>query len=132
MNKLTKKQKAFADKLIANPKMSATQAALQVYGKPNKPTTYHTAGDIASSNLKKPELLKYLNKHIETAEIVILDVMQNSSKLKDEPQHANIALAASKQVLDRTLGLPVARHENLTTSVNLNLDLSNITSVRRT
>lgn len=125
--KLTRKQKAFADRVIDNPKHSATEAAAQTYNV----TSRHSAEQIAYENLRKPEIMSYLGRHLKDAETTILNVMYNSEKLKDEPAHANIALAASKQVLDRTLGLPVARHEVQSTTVSLNLDLTSITEVEQ-
>jgi phage terminase small subunit len=130
-DKLTKKQKAFADKLIANPKMSATVAALETYGKPDKPTTYGTAGTIATQNLKEPKVLKYLNKHLDKAEITVLDVMQNSSQLKDEPAHAAIALKAADSVIDRLMGKATQRIEQQTNVVTLSLSLKDITEANR-
>lgn len=118
---LTRKQKAFADELISNPKQSATKAALKSYN-----TTYETAKQIAHENLTKPNILKYLSKYEELAEITVIDVMQNSRSLKDEPSHAQVALRAADSVLDRLRGKATQRTEVTSTSVNLNLDLSDV------
>jgi phage terminase small subunit len=118
---LTRKQKAFADKLIANPKMSATESAHQTYN-----GTRQSAEVIASENLRKPPIIKYLNEHVDKAEMVILDVMSNSSQMKDEPAHAKIALDASNSVLDRVLGKATQRVESAQTVVTLSLDLTQL------
>ena len=120
--KLTRKQKAFADHLIANPKHSATEAATQTY----QVTSRDSAEVIASENLRKPAIQHYLAKYDDLAQITVVDVMQNSRKHKDEPAHARVALDSAKDILNRLHGLPVARTEALTTTVNLNLDLTTI------
>jgi phage terminase small subunit len=120
---LTRKQKAFADKLIANPKMSATKAVIETYS----PTTYGTARQIASQNLAHPSILKYLDKHLEQAEITVLNIMTNSEKLKDEPAHAKIALDSANSVLDRVLGKATQKTESQSTVVTLDLKLTDIT-----
>lgn len=119
---LTRKQKAFADHLINHPKDSATEAAAQTYNV----STRESAEVIASQNLSRPPILKYLNKHIEDAETTLLNVMYNSEKMKDEPQHARIAKDAADSVLDRVLGKATQKVESHSTTVNLNLDLSQI------
>lgn len=116
---LTRKQKAFADTLINNPKLSATQAALQTYGEPNKPTTYQTAQQIAHNNLTKPNVQLYLQEHVDKAKYRVLTLVDSD---KDE-----IALRASQDILDRSVGKAVQRVEQHSTSVNLNLDLTSIT-----
>ena len=120
--KLTRKQKAFADHLIANPKHSATEAATQTYQVSNR----KTAEVIASENLRKPSIQNYLAKYDDMAQITVVDVMQNSRSLKDEPAHARVALDSAKDVLDRLHGKATQRVETQSTSVNLNLDLSQI------
>lgn len=116
--KLTRKQKAFADELLANPKLSATQAALRTYGKPDKPTTFKTASVIAAENLDKPSVRLYLNQHIEKAKNRVIELIDSEKE--------DIALRASDSVLDRALGKPTQRVENTSTSVNLNLNLTDI------
>jgi phage terminase small subunit len=105
---LTRKQKAFADTLVKHPKMSATQAVLKTYGKEDKPLSYHTAGDIAHTNLKKPEIQLYLNTHIEKAKNTIVNLLESE---KDD-----IRLRSAQDIIDRTYGKATQQ----TTSVNLN------------
>ena len=120
---LTKKQRAFADHIINNPKDSATKAVEQTYA----PTTKSAATSIAHENLTKPDIMAYLAEHDVAAQNIIVEVMSNSSILKDEPAHARLALDSAKEVLNRVHGLPVARHQIQSTTVNLNLDLTTIT-----
>src|ERR1019366_7530896 len=107
---LTTKQKAFADKLIAEPKKSATAVALEVYGKPDRPTTHNTAAQIATANMRNSTILMYLNKHQSLAEETIIDVLQTSGSKRDNSRHAEIALKAADMVLDRTIGKPTTNN----------------------
>lgn len=115
---LTRKQKAFADTLINNPKLSATKAALLTYGKPHQPTTYETAQQIAHENLTKPNIQLYLDKHVDKAKNRVVELVD--SKKED------IALRASDSILDRTLGKATQRTESINTTVNLNLSLKDV------
>lgn len=110
---LTRKQKAFADYLINNPKASATQAATQTYdikGKSN------VAEVIASQNLSRPSIQLYLDEHIQKAKEKIVTLVDSQ---KDE-----IALKASESILNRELGTPVARQEVRSTRINISLGLT--------
>lgn len=106
---LTKKQKAFADTLINNPKMSATQAVLKTYGKPEAPTTIGTAQQIAHDNLSKPNVQLYMNSHIDKAKMTVVSLMDSK---KDD-----IRLRASESILDRTYGKPTQKTDNTSTSL---------------
>lgn len=110
---LTRKQKAFADELINNPKQSATQAALKTYGgrKGDSPT-YQTAQQLATDNLAKPHIQLYLQEHVDRAKNRMVELI-NSDK-------EDIALRASDSILDRALGKATSKIES--TSVNLNLN----------
>jgi phage terminase small subunit len=129
--KLTRKQKAFADMLINNPKLSATRAALQTYGKPDKPTTLKTASVIATENLAKPSVMKYLELHAEHAEESVLEIAEYSKDMgktfsKEGASYASVALAGYKDILDRVHGKATQKVESHSTSVNLNLSLQDI------
>ena len=108
---LTRKQKAFADTLLNNPKMSATKAALATYGTDKD----YVAKNIASENLTKPNIQLYLDEHINKAKNRIVTLIDSE---KEE-----IALRASDSVLDRSLGKATQRTENTTEVVQLNLTL---------
>jgi phage terminase small subunit len=116
--KLTRKQKAFADHLINNPKQSATKAVQATYNTKD----YSTAGSIAVENLQKPAIQLYLDDHIQKAKNRIITLVDSE---KEE-----IALRASDSILDRSLGKAVQRSEVQSTSVNLNLDLTTITDTK--
>lgn len=117
--KLTRKQKAFADHLINNPKDSATEAAANTYKIANR----KSAEVIASENLRKTAIQIYLNEHIDKAKNRVVQLIDSD---KD-----SIALQASEAVLDRALGKATQRVETQSTSVNLNLDLTSITGVEK-
>lgn len=137
--KLTRKQKAFADTLINNPKISATKAALQTYGKPGKPTSVGTAAVIATENLTKPNVLMYLDKHDFKAQQALVEGLEaersvyrfngesKSYELVGTEKDHNSRLRAADSILDRLHGKATQRVEQHSTSVNLNLSLSDLT-----
>lgn len=104
---LTRKQKAFADQLIANPKMSATKAALETY---NTEKDY-VAKNIASENLTKPNIQLYMDEHIQKAKNRVVDLVDSEKE--------DIALRASDSILDRALGKATQRIEQHTSVVSL-------------
>lgn len=110
--KLTRKQKAFVDTLIAEPKLSALQVAKKTYNA----TTQSSAGSIAVENLQKPAILAHLVANSERAEQVVISLLDAE---KDE-----VKLAASKDILDRVHGKATQRIEQTTTGVTLTIDLT--------
>lgn len=110
--KLTRKQKAFADELLANPKQSATQAANKTYDV----ATLNAAAVQAHQNLMKPNVQLYLDEHVQKAKNKVVTLIDS-----DDEQ---IALRASDSILDRTLGKATQRVEQHTTGVTLMIDLS--------
>ena len=75
-----------------------------------------SAASQASELLRNPKVLAILNSKVQVAEGVISDLMQSDNE--------NIALAAAKEVLDRTQGKSVARSEN----ININLTVEDMLS----
>jgi phage terminase small subunit len=118
--KLTRKQKAFADKIIADTKISATEAAAQSYNVTNRPA----AAAIASENLRKPQIQAYLDIHAQKASSAVMELMDTSLEHRDDASHASVALRAAQDVLDRTYGKAVQQVETKSTSVTLSIDLS--------
>jgi uncharacterized protein YbcV (DUF1398 family) len=88
--------------------MSPTQSALQAYGKPDKPTTYGSAQQIAHENLTKPNIQIYLNKHIDKAKQKIVNLLDSENE--------QIVLASSKDILDRTFGKPSQKTDSTSVS----------------
>lgn len=110
---LTRKQKAFADALLANKKMSATQAVRETY---NVKAEGSTARTVAAENMAKPSIQIYMQSHADSA---VNRVVQLVKSKREE-----IALAASKDILDRVHGKPTQRIEQHTTGVTINIDLA--------
>jgi phage terminase small subunit len=111
--KLTRKQKAFADHLLDNPKHSATEAAQQSYLVSDR----NTAKSIAAENLTKPAIQLYMNQHIDKAKETVVNLLDSE---KDE-----IKLRASQDILDRSHGKATQRTEVKQQSVNINLTFDN-------
>ena len=81
MAKLTPKQKKFADKYMETG--NGVEAAKEAYNLGGKGGTneYHTAGSIASENLKKPAIKKYIEENTYTPkdkEVVINQLEEES------------------------------------------------------
>lgn len=94
--KLTKKQKAFADEYITTG--NGTKSALKAY----ETNDYSTAGNIASDNLKNPKIEKYLESHVAEAKAVIYELMTKSD-------NDRIRIDAAKDIIDRVDGKAVTR-----------------------
>lgn len=98
-NKLTPKQKKFADEYIKTG--NGTKSALKTYDTDD----YSTAASIANENLNKPEIVAYLDSHVKQASNVILEIMN------DKEANESVRIVAAKDVLDRTIGRPKERIE---------------------
>lgn len=129
---LTRKQEAFVRKLVDNPKISTTQAVRETYNV----TTDNSASQIATDNLRKPQVLAALAKYSGNAELAVIEAMKAERKewkfnpeskqieyLGSEPDHA-IRLRAADSLLDRVHGKATQRIEQQSTSVNISVDLT--------
>ncbi len=113
--RLTRKQKAFVDEILNDPKISATQAALKTYDVNNDVT----AASVGYENLRKPQILQYLADHAKDAEMTVIEHMHQR---KDK----RLSFDAAKDVLDRTHGRATQRTEVTSTGVNLTIDLATV------
>ena len=111
---LTYKQKKFVKyyKETGNGVKSALKAG---YGNGK----YNVAATSSSTLLKNPKILSILNDSVEEAEGVIRGLMRS----RDE----DIALKASKEVLDRTVGKPIQRSESVHVNITVESMLDNNT-----
>lgn len=100
----TPKQKKFADTYIDTG--NGTRAALEAYDTDKE----EVAAVIASENLRKPKVLEYLESRSEQAAIRVVE-------LSEQDENLNVALGASKDILDRAGYKPVEKSQ----SVVLNL-----------
>lgn len=124
-NRLTTKQKAFADAILADKKLSATQAALQAYGTSANPITYGSARSIAAENLAKPDIMSYLQTHAINAETTLVEIMNEAKTLLSEsPGYASVARQAASDILDRVHGKPTQRIEASSTVLSIQIDLN--------
>lgn len=121
---LTRKQRAFVRHIITHPKDSATEAVRQTYK-----ATGNTASQIATENLRKPNIKLELEKYLGTAEMTMLEVMEISKEYartgtREGASYATVAVQASKDIQDRVKGKPLQRSENINRTVTLNVDLT--------
>lgn len=122
---LTRKQKAFVQHLVNNPKDSATKAVQATYNVDNP----RTASVVASENLAKPNVMLELSKHSATAELVLLEVMNTSKEFSQQgntagASYATSAITAANSILDRLHGKATIKTETKVTAVTLNIDLT--------
>lgn len=125
--RLTGKQKAFVKLIIDNPTTPLYVLAEQAgYTGSNE-----TLRAIASENLTKPNIMHELQLYAETAETVMIEVMNYSKDLGRSGTAAGAAYAsnarqAASDVLDRVHGKPTQRTEITKRSVTLNVDLTGV------
>lgn len=116
---LTYKQKAFIKHIIDNPKASATQAAKSAYNV----TTENTASQIATDNLRKPQIVTALAAHNELIENTILNTI-NEYKESDTQWQRTLAVDSSFKVHDKIHGKAKQQLDVTTTGVTLHIDLT--------
>lgn len=100
-NKLTKKQKDFADDILEHG--NATKAIIDNYNE----TTYGAARSMGSENLTKPNIRAYLEKHASNA---ISRIEEMSRTALNEA----VKLNANKDIADRAGWKPIERVETTT------------------
>lgn len=120
---LTPKQKAFVQELIDNPKQSATQAVLKTYGKPGKPPTYLSAGQIATDNLKKPQIITKLAQYNDLVESTLLATVQEWGQ-HERPRQREIAQNAAMYIHDKVHGKATQKVETRSEQVTISIDLT--------
>lgn len=107
------KTKAFADTLLANPKISNTEA----YMRTHKTTNRRSASVSASKLLATPSVSIYLAKHVDAARMRRVQLVDNASK-------EEVQLRAAQDILDRVHGKATQKAEMSVSGVTLNIDLS--------
>jgi phage terminase small subunit len=102
--KLTKKQKIFAKEYLQTG--NGTKSALKAYNTNNN----KTASVIATENLEKPSIIKYLESKAK-------DASERIVELSNQDENLTVALGATKDILDRAGFKPVEK------SMTLNIDM---------
>lgn len=110
--KLTRKQKAVLDILLAEPKTQQNEAYRRVMDTNSK----QNATIEASRLVNRPEAQIYMQKHVDRAKNTIAGLMDS--------EREDIALKASKDVLDRHYGKATIRQESTTGKFTVNIDLT--------
>jgi len=107
------KTKAFADELLAHPKLSNTEAYIRTH----RTTNRRSASVSAARLLATPSVSIYMNKHINMARQRVVDLVENAGK-------EDVQLRAAQDILDRSYGKATQRAEVAATGITLNLDLT--------
>jgi hypothetical protein len=111
---LKPKTKQLVDNLLENPKLSQTQAYIDIHGTTNRDSARATA----SALLAKPNVQIYKESAVKKAKTRIVTLI--------ESQNESIALKASQDVLDRTEGKAIQRNETTARTVEVKLDLTGV------
>ena len=114
---LTKKEKAFADHLINNPKESGTEAAMQTYNARNR----KTASVIATENLAKPSVKTYLAKHNDRVEQVLFNTVDQWGE-HEKPRQREIAMDTAKYIHDKIHGKATQKVETTGVHISMQID----------
>lgn len=127
---LTRKQEAFVQELLTNPKQSATQAALKTYGKPDKELSYGTAQSIATENLSKPVIMSKLGLASDMVETALMQTVEDW-KQEENSRKREIAMDTAKYIHDKVHGKATQRVEQQTTTVSVAIDLSGMATTEQ-
>ena len=107
------KTKAFVNELLANPKLSSTEAYIRTHGTTNR----NTARANASKLLAKDNVAIYKAEHVDKATKRIVSLVDGASK-------EDIQLRASQDILDRNYGKARQQVELSSKAVYINIDLT--------
>lgn len=111
---IKKNTKAFADILLRDGKISAQKAYLMTHETENKATARVNASQL----LSKPEVQIYMEQHVDKAKAKVVELIDSDDQ--------SIALRASDSVLDRNLGRPLTRTNNVNISVSIEEALNSL------
>lgn len=119
MRKLTRKQQAFVDGIINNPKLSATEIAERVYNTFNR----DTARAIAGENLAKPNIISHLETYSTLTENVLINSINRykNSDILEEVKEANLN---SRWIHDKIHGKAKQSMDVNSASISLTIDLT--------
>lgn len=121
--KLTPKQKAFVEELIANPKQTATEAARKAYSEPGKELAKGSAAVIAHNNLQKPQIISKLQNYTDLVESALVNTVSDWAS-EDAPRKREIALDAAKFIHDKVHGRATQKVEMQSQQVVITIDMT--------
>lgn len=108
------KTKQFADKLIADPTKTQTDAYLEVHPEATKATARARASEL----LAKPEVQIYMEKHVDKAKQTIVGLLDSD---KEE-----MRFKASEHITAYAYGKPVTKSNNINFNINVEQALDNL------
>lgn len=115
---LTRKQAAFVEYVIDNPKSPIADAAAAVYNTNDR----HVARAIAAENLTKPIIQSELAKHSKTIEDIITNKTYQLTS-SDQLDELKEGLLNARWMHDKIHGKATQKLETQSTSVNMVIDL---------
>jgi len=120
---LTRKQKAFVQHIINNPKDSATAAVKATYGTTDKPVTELSARNIAHTNLTKANIQTELSKYSNMIEDSIITTI-NRYKDSEQLEEVKEAMQNARWVHDKVHGKAIQQVQTSSTKLVLSIDLT--------
>lgn len=121
--KLTRKQQAFVNELVNNPKISATEAAERSYNTLNR----GVANAIAGENLLKPAIISHLESYSTLTENVLIDTI-NRYKDSDKLEEVKESTLNARWVHDKIHGKAKQSMDINSSSISLTIDLTSALS----
>lgn len=121
--RLTRKQRIFVEHLLNNPKATGREAAKQAYNVSND----NSAGQMASENLTKPNIIMALGKANDLIESTLIGVVKDWGR-SDKPHQRSIALDTAKFIHDKTHGKAKQLIEQSTTGLVITVNLDGLST----
>jgi len=110
--KMSRRTKAFADKILNEPHLSNASAYIATHETNNR----KAASVEATRLLKRPAVIIYLKKHEELAKQTLVEAVKDSdAKWSDR-------IRAAQDILDRNLGKATIKTESENRNINLNVE----------
>lgn len=110
---MKQKTKAFLEKVLSDPGITATDAYLATHTTDNR----NSARSSASQLLATTNARIYMQKHVERAKKRVIELVDSKNEA--------VAFRASESIIDRVHGKATQTHEIQSNKVRINIDLSN-------
>jgi len=119
---MKRKEKAFVQEIINNPKISNAQAIINAGYDVTKRTT---AAVMGTQLLKKPEIVSALQDYVELTESAITQTVKDW-KDSEKPRQREIAMQNAQYIHDKVFGKASQKIETHNVSLIFGMDLSGV------
>lgn len=119
---MKRKEKAFVQEIINNPKISNADAVIRAGYDVKKKSTASVMGN---ELLKKPEIVSALQDYVELTESAITKTVQDW-KDSDRPREREIAMQNAQYIHDKVFGKATQKVESMNVSLHFGMDLTSV------